>query len=175
MKQYADISILYQLAKELSLNYLLGKNHKPITALLIVHLLCKCSVLKMGKWIEQSTVKEIISLDQLTKEKLYRSLDYLEECDFELLEQSIYEYWQKLCPKDNESFVLDATDTYYNGKHDESTPHKGNEGRVSKLRQIVLAVSFENCCPIFHKVYNGSISNIKVLEDMMRIMAQRCI
>jgi hypothetical protein len=56
VKQYADISILYQLAKELNLNYLLGKHHKPIIALLIAHLLCKSSILKMGKWIEQSTV-----------------------------------------------------------------------------------------------------------------------
>lgn len=175
VKQYADISILYQLTKELNLNYLLGKHHKPIIALLIAHLLCKSSVLKMGKWIEQSAVKEIIGLDELTTEKLYRSLDYLEECDFELIEQSIDEYWQNLCPKDNESFVLDVTDTYYNGKHDESTPRKGKEGRVSKLIQIGLGVSFENGFPIFHKVYNGSISNIKVLEDMMRIMAQRGI
>ena len=174
-KQYADISILYQLAKELKLNYLLGKHHKPIMALLIAHLLCKSSVLKMGKWIEQSTVKEIIGLDELTTEQLYRSLDYLEQCNFEFIEQSIYEYWQKLCPKDNESFVLDVTDTYYNGKHDDTAPRKGKEGRVAKLIQIGLGVSFVNGFPIFHKVYNGSISNIKVLEDMMRIMAQRGI
>ena len=175
VKQYADVSILYQLAKELKLNYLLGKHHKPIIALLIAHLLCKSSILKMGNWIEQSMVKEIIGLDELTTEQLYRSLDYLDECNFEHIEQSIYENWQRLCPKDNESFVLDVTDTYYNGKHDESTPRKGKEGRVSKLIQIGLGVSFENGFPIFHKVYNGNISNIRVLEDMMRIMAQRGI
>ena len=174
-KQYADISILYQLAKELNFNYLLGKHHKPIIALLIAHLLCKSSVLKMGKWIENSTIKEVIGLEELTTEKLYRSLDHLEDCDFEIVEQSIYEYWQKLCPRDSESFVLDVTDTYYNGKHDESAPRKGKEGKVSKLIQIGLGVSFENGFPIFHKVYNGSISNIKVLEDMMRIMAKRGI
>lgn len=174
-KQYADISILYQLARELKFNYLLGKHHKPIIALLIAHLLCKTSVLKMGKWIEYSTIKEVLGLEELTTEKLYRSLDHLEDCDFEIVEHSIYEYWQKLCPKDNESFVLDVTDTYYNGKHDDSAPRKGKEGKVSKLIQIGLGVSFENGFPIFHKVYNGSISNIKVLEDMMRIMAQRGI
>lgn len=175
VKQYADISILYQLGKELNLNYLLGKHHKPIIALLIAHLLCKSSVLKMGQWIEQSTVSEILGLEGLTTEKLYKSLDYLDECEFELIEQSIYEYWLKLCPKDNESFVLDVTDTYYNGKHDETSPRKGKEGKVSKLIQIGLGVSFENGFPVFHKVYNGNISNIKVLEDMMRIMAQRGI
>ena len=175
VQHYADISILYQLCKELNLNYLLGKHHKPIIALLIAHLLCKSSVLKIGRWIDQTAIKEIIGLGELTTEMLYRSLDHLEQCNFEIIEQRIYEYWQKLAPKDNDSFVLDVTDTYYNGKHDRSTPRRGKEGRVSKLIQIGLGVSFENGFPIFHKTYNGSISDIKVLEDMMRVMAQRGI
>ena len=45
VQQYADVSILYQLAVELKLNYLLGKYHKPIIALLIAHLICKGSIL----------------------------------------------------------------------------------------------------------------------------------
>lgn len=175
VQQYADISILYQLSKELKLNYLLGKHHKPIIALLIAHLLCKSSVLKMGKWIEGTTIKEVIGLDALTTEMLYESLDHLEECDFESIEQNIFDYWKKVAPSDNESFVLDVTDTYYNGKHDSSCQRKGKDGKVSKLIQIGLGVSFENGFPIFHKTYNGSISNIKVLEDIMRIMAQRGI
>lgn len=175
VQQYAEISILYQLSKELKLNYLLGKHHKPIIALLIAHLLCKSSVLRMGKWIEGTTIKEVIGLDALTTKMLYESLDHLEECNFESIEQNIFEYWKMIAPADNESFVLDVTDTYYNGKHDSSCQRKGKDGKVSKLIQIGLGVSFENGFPIFHKTYNGSISNIKVLEDMMRIMAQRGI
>src|SRR5690606_41665689 len=52
---------------------------------------------------------------------------------------------------------------------------KGKDGKVSKLIQIGLGVSFENGFPIFHKSYTGNISNIKILEDLMRTMAQRGI
>jgi transposase len=99
----------------------------------------------------------------------------LEECNFDIIEQQIFEYWVKISPEDNRSSVLDVTDTYYNGRHDKSSVRKGNDGKVSKLIQIGLGVSFENGFPIFHKTYNGNISNIKVLEDLMRVMAQRGI
>lgn len=173
VKQYADLSILYQLAVELRLNYLLGKHNKPIIALLIAHLICKGSVLRVAKWIENSAIKETIGLEVLTTEILYTALDYLEECNFEKIEQSIFENWNKLAPHDNESFVLDVTDTYYNGKQDTSSIRKGKDGKVSKLIQIGLGVSFENGFPIFHKSYAGNISNIKILEDLMRVMAQK--
>ena len=68
LKQYADITILYQLALELKLNYLLGRYHKPIIALLIAHLICKGSILRISRWIENSTIKEVIGLDELTTE-----------------------------------------------------------------------------------------------------------
>jgi transposase len=175
VQQYADVAILYQLAVELKLNYLLGKHHRSIIALLIAHLICKSGIFRVSKWIERSTIREVVGLEDLTTDMLYNALDHLDECSFDLIEQSIFEYWLKISPSDKKSFVLDVTDTYYNGSHDKSMIRKGKEGKVSKLIQIGLGVSFENGFPIFHKSYNGNISNIKVLEDLLRVMAQRGI
>ena len=175
VQHYADISVLRQLAVELRLNYLLGKHHKAIIALLIAHLICKGSVLRISKWIENSTLREELGLNELTTDMLYKAFDYLNECDFDKVEQGIFEYLVNLAPDDNKSFVLDVTDTYYNGKGDPTSTRKGKDGKVSKLVQIGLGVSFENGFPIFHKSYDGSISNIKILEDLMRVMAQRGI
>ncbi len=69
--------------------------------------------------------------------------------------------------------MLDVTDTYYNGKNDNTSLRKGKDGKVSKLIQIGLAVSFENGFPILHKTFNGNISNIKILEDVMETIAKR--
>lgn len=142
VKQYADVAVLHQLTLELGLNYLLGKNHKPIIALLIAHLLCKGSVTKAASWIEHSTIKEVLGIEKLTTENLYTALDFLEDCNFEIIENAIFDYLKKLDQKDNESFVLDVTDTYHNGKHDNSSLRKGKDGKVSKLVQIGLGVSF---------------------------------
>jgi len=175
VQKYADVSVLYQLAVELKLNYLLGKHHKPIIALLIAHLICRSGILKLSKWVEHSTIKEVVGLADISTDMLYNALDHLEECNFDIIEQQIFEYWVKISPEDNRSFVLNVTDTYYNGRYDKSSARKGKDGKVSKLIQIGLGVSFENGFPIFHKAYNGNISNIKVLEDLMRVMAQRGI
>lgn len=173
VKRYADVAVLHQVSLDLKLNYLLGKHHKSIIALLIAHLLCKGSVLRVSKWIEQSTIKETLGIPELSTEMLYRSLDYLEDCDFGDIEYALQEHWEKLAPQDNESFVLDVTDTYYNGKNDETLPRKGKDGKISKLIQIGLAVSFENGFPILHQKFSGNISNIKILENMMYKLANR--
>lgn len=173
VKHHMDVSVLHQLSLELKLNYLLGRHHKPIIALIIAHLICKGSILKIGRWINRSTITETLGIEELTTEMLYNALDYLDELDFNKVEQSIFDHWLKIAPNDNESFVLDVTDTYYNGKHDRSALRKGKDGKVSKLVQIGLGVSFENGFPILHKSYNGNISNIKILEDLILVMAQR--
>jgi transposase len=173
VKHYADISVIHQLCTQLGLNYLLGKHHKSIIALLIAHLVCKGSILKISEWIEHSTIKEIVGLDEISTEMLYNSLDYLDACDFDKIEQALYEYWNKIAPKDNKAYVLDVTDTYYNGKGDKSSLRKGKDGKVSKLIQIGLAVSFDNGFPILHKSFGGNISNIKILEAVMHTIAKR--
>jgi len=175
VRHHTDVRVLYQLSLELKLNNLLGEHHKAIIALIIAHLICKGSILKIGKWINHSTLTETLRIPELTTEMLYNALDYLDEVDFNKVEQNIFDYWLKIAPEDNDSFVLDVTDTYYNGKHDGSALRKGKDGKVSKLIQIGLGVSFQNGFPIFHKSYNGNISNIKILEDLTIVMAQRGI
>jgi transposase len=173
VKHYGDVSVIYQLCKQLNLNYLLGKHHKSILALLIAHLVCKGSILRISEWIDQSTIKETVGLDEISIEMLYNSLDYLEDCDFDKIEQALFEQWNKIAPSDNKAYVLDVTDTYYNGKDDATLVRKGKDGKVSKLIQIGLAVSFDNGFPILHKSFNGNMSNIKILEDIMQTIAKR--
>jgi transposase len=175
VKHYADVSVIHQLCLQLNLNYLLGKHHKAIIALLIAHLICKGSILRISEWINQSSIKELLGIEELSIEMLYNSLDYLDACDFEKIEQALFEHWIKIAPSDNSAYVLDVTDTYYNGKSDTSALRKGKDGKVSKLIQIGLAVSFENGFPILHKCYSGTISNIKILEDLMQTIANRGI
>jgi transposase len=143
--------------------------------LLIAQTLCKGSILRISKWIERSTVRETLSLPDLSIEKLYHALDYLEECDFNAVEQALFNYWCNLDPADNKAFVLDVTDTYYNGKNDSSLCRRGKDGKVSKLLQIGLVVSLDNGFPISHQTFGGNISNIKILENMMQQMADRGI
>ena len=175
VKQYADVSVLYQLACSLRLDSHLGKHHRSILALLIAQILCKGSILRVSKWLERSTIRVTLGLPELSIKGLYHALDYLEQCDFNAIEQALCDYWSTIAPQDNKVCVLDVTDTYYNGKHDKSLPRRGKDGKVSKLVQIGLAVSFENGFPILHQTFGGNISNIKILENLMQQIALRGI
>lgn len=175
VKYHADISVLFQLCVRLNLNFLLGKNYRVIIALLIAHLVCKGSILKISKWIEHSNILQVVGLKELTLEMLYNALDDLNDCNFDKVEHALFDHWKKIAPKDNQAYVLDVTDTYHNGKYNDSSLRKGKDGKISKLIQIGLAVSFENGFPILHKTFNGNISNIKILEDVMNVIAKRGI
>jgi transposase len=173
VKNFGNVSVFVQLCKQLNLHVLLGDHYKSIITLLIGHLLCKGSIKKILSWIDKSTIKEELEIDEISTEMLYNSFDYLEKCKFNKIEQSIYEHWNKIAPKDNSAYVLDVTDTYHNGKNNKSSLRRGKDGKISKLVQIGLAVSFENGFPILHKTYGGNISNIKILEDLLVVVADR--
>lgn len=171
VKRYADIRVLLQLAKELKLNYLLGEHYKSIISVVVAHLLCKGSILKMASWIDQTSLSEELGEKSLSTKQLYESLDYLNEVSFSKLESSLTDHWSKIVPNDSTSFVLDVTDTYYSGRQTDDKARKGKDGKVSKLLQIGLVVSFQNGFPILHKTYGGNISNIKIFTDLLANMA----
>ena len=146
--------MFHQLALELNI---IICQERIIIALSIGLLISKGSVTKITSWVENSTIKEVLGIEQLPTENLFSAFDYLEECTFEVIENIIFWYWKKLASIDNESLRLDFTDTYQNGKYNNSSLRKGKEGKVLKIEQILLGVSFENGFPIFHKLYDGNI------------------
>jgi hypothetical protein len=171
VKRYADVKALLHLCYELKLNYLLGKHHKPVIAMVIAHLLCKGSVVKIAEWIQHTMLYEELDMEQLTTNKFYEAFDYLNELSFLKVEAAIASYWQSIAPQDSTAFVLDVTDTYYSGSRSDAAPRRGKEGCVSKLLQIGLVVSFTNGFPILHRTYASNISNIKTLSDLLEQMA----
>jgi transposase len=167
VKRFADIKVLIQLAYELKWNYLLGKHHKSILAIVIAHLLCKGSILKMSSWVQHTLLFEQLDSEALSITQLYEALDYLNELPFEKVEAALAKHWATLAPVDTACFVLDVTDTYFAGSSAELKSRRGKDGKVSKLIQVGLVVSFENGFPILHKCYEGNISNIKIFGDLL--------
>jgi transposase len=167
VQRYGDIKVLIQLAHELKLNTLLGGHYPSILAIVIAHLLCKGSVLKMSCWVEHTLLFEQLGSEALSTTKLYEALDYLNNLPFERVEATLAGYWALLAPTDTNCFVLDVTDTYFSGSHTESKPRKGKDGKISKLLQIGLVVSFENGFPILHKTYAGTISPVRIFSDLL--------
>lgn len=171
VKRYADVRVLVQLARELKLDTLLGKHHNAIIVMVVAHLLCRKSVSGISDWASHTSIYEELGSEPLSIHQFYEAFDHLNELDFAGVEAAIAAYWKQIAPHDSSAFVLDVTDTYYSGSKTDSSARRGKDGKVSKLLQIGLIVSFTNGFPVLHRTYEGNISNIKTCTDLLGPMA----
>lgn len=166
VKQYLDIVVIDQIAKELELHKLLGEHSAYILILIYSHLLTRSSINKLPDWLKQTEMQEILNLKNISSKKIYEALDYMNILDMNKIEKAISLKWEKYEDIKN-MLVLDITDTYFNGSHADWKSRRGKDGKYSKLMQIALAVSFNEGFPLFHNIYEGNINNIKIFQDML--------
>lgn len=171
VKRYLDIEILHRLACELGLPKILGAHHKPLLAMVYAHLLHKKGINKLPEWFEHTTIYDVLQCKPFTTKELYGSLTRLDGIDFETIERQTISFWRSLAPGDDNTVVLDVTDTYFAGSTAESKPRRGKDGNISKLLQIGLVVSFVHGFPLLHKTYEGNVHNAKVFQDMLKEIA----
>jgi transposase len=171
VKRYLDIEILHRLACELGLPEMLGKYHKPLLAMVYAHLLQKKGIYKLPEWFEHTTIYDVLQCKPFTTKELYESLTQLDGIEFEKIERQTISFWRSLAPGDNNTVVLDVTDTYFAGSTAESKPRRGKDGNISRLLQIGLVVSFVHGFPLLHKTYEGNIHNVKVFQDLLKEIA----
>jgi hypothetical protein len=73
--------------------------------------------------------------------------NFLNELSFGKVEASIADHWKCNCTPGLFIIRMDVTDTCYSGSKTES-----KNGKVSKLLQIGLIVSYENSLPLLHRI-----------------------
>lgn len=167
VKRHLDISVVHQLATEIGLPKLLGKGTEPLLAMIYAHLLQKSSIAKLPEWLEHTTMSEQLGYASVSTKDLYEALEKLQDMDFEAIEGKLIEFWRKLAPDDDNTVVLDVTDTYFAGSTSESKPRRGKDGQVSRLVQVGLIVSFKHGFPLLHRTFEGNVHNVKVFEQML--------
>jgi transposase len=166
VKQYLDIVVIDKIARELKLHELLGKYSRQILILVYSHLIERISINKLPDWLEQTDMLAILEIDGISSKELYEALDHMNRIDIRVIEREINKEWKNY--EDIEKLlVLDITDTYFNGSTVDWKSRRGKDGKYDKLIQVALAVSFKNGFPLFHKMYEGNINNVKIFQDML--------
>ncbi len=114
VKQYLDYKTLHDLAGQLEMTKLFGDASKYILLLVYTQIIARKSLYKLPEHIENTVLKELLSIDKLVDKHLYEALDKLEEMDFSVIEQRLF---KKLSAEKQEktALVLDITDTYFSG------------------------------------------------------------
>ncbi|MEW6681067.1 MAG: transposase [bacterium] len=171
VKRYADGVVVDKIAKELKLLDCLGEYSKEILLLVYSHLIeSNLSINRIEEWIETTYLDSLLGIEKISTKRLYEGLTYLSSIDFSVMEDKIYEVLKaKQNKTEKESVILDVTDTYFNDGNDifSEKSRRGKDGKYKKLIQISLAINKTQGFPILHKIYEGNVSNIHILKDMI--------
>lgn len=168
VKECLTFYAIHSVSKELGLSDLLGEKSKYILLLIYSHLVEKLSITKIKKWLEKTELPSLLGIEDLGINTLYNSLDFLEERDWNKINNHVVNHWFLKCKESKDkAIIIDVTDTYFNGSAANWKKRKGKDGKYDKLIQIGLAVSGDNGFPLKHNFYEGNISNTKIMSDFI--------
>lgn len=165
-KEYLNYKVVLDIAKQLELDVILGDNYQLILFIIISQLICHKSMYKLPEYHQNTYLKELLNIKEINSKTLYETLSELEEKDFEIIETRLYNKYLEYYKKDD-IMLIDVTDTYFNGSASDWKSRRGKDGKYSKLIQIGLATTKQDGFPIFQRIYEGNISNIKIFQDML--------
>ncbi len=169
VKRSLDVLCINSIAKELGIASI---NNKHFLALIYSQLLEKRSINKLEDWLRFTEIPNVLGIGNVSTKELYESLTDIHEEEFERIDAEMHDILTKYDDSIDVA-VIDVTDTYFEGDPEEVQRRKGKDGKVKKLLQIGLAVSFKKGFPLFHKKYQGNLSNIQIYKDMTLELKER--
>ncbi len=171
VKLHGPLLVLDYLAKKIGLAEILGEYGNEILSLVYAHCLDYKSVNQMSRWFERTDLNMLLNLDNLTEDRLLKSLDSIGEDRRERIQVEIFEKVKKIYKLNNDGVIYDVTNTYLCGKQCSlgklGKDKDGVKGRP--LIQIGLGVTKSEGVPIFHKTFNGNISDSRTLHDLITL------
>jgi len=174
IKLHGPLLVLNYFAKEIGLSEILGEYGKEILSLVFAHCIDYKSINQMSKWFERTDLNLMLNLEDLTEDRLLKALDSLAEMNQEKLQKDIFKRVKEAYNIDTKGIIYDVTNTYLYGKKCPfgklGKDKEGVKGRP--LIQIGLGVTRKEGVPIFHKTFNGNISDSRTLHDLITSFRQ---
>lgn len=169
VRRSLDVLCIDSIAKELGITSIKSKH---FLALVYSQLLEKRSISKLEDWFRFTEIPSVLGIEDVSTKELYESLTEIDDKEFERIDSNMHDIFTKYDDSIDVA-VIDVTDTYFEGDSEEIQRRKGKDGKVKKLLQIGLAVSFKKGFPLFHKRYQGNLSNIQIYKDMTLELKER--
>jgi transposase len=169
VKQYGPLLVLKELADEINLSRNLGEYGDELLSLAFAHCIDYKSINEMSRWFERTDLNTMLNLDGLTERRLLDALDSIEKQGPEDLQLKIFEDVKSVYGIDPKCVIYDVTNTYFYGtKCPLGKAGKDKEGVKGRpLVQIGLGVTQKEGIPMFHKTFDGNISDSRTLHDLI--------
>jgi len=171
-KRFGAIWVLNQVAERLGLPQVLGSSRKGKLALwqIMARIIGQGSRLSALRLSESHAVEEVLGLEDLNKDEIYRCLDWLAE-NQESLEKML---WQQrnggtAAPQ---LFLYDVTSSYLEGEENELAAYGYNrDGKKSKKQIVIGLLTDASGKPVAVRVFEGNTVDTKTVAEQIRILA----
>jgi transposase len=184
-KNHAEIMAFYNITKDLNVTEIInnhiykgsGVNVGEIITTVAINRCCDpCSKNGIREWFEQTTLDQYMNIaeGQVTVQNICTSLDYLIKDDdpstILAIQKDLFEQIQNNYGISHKSVYYDITSTYFEGSHGSIAKLGYNRDgkRDKKQVNIGLLVTKEHCFPITHLVFEGNVTDIKTVRDMLK-------
>jgi transposase len=167
VKLYGPLIALNHIAEELDLHNLLGDFSSEILSLVFAHCIDYKSINEMSRWFERTDLNFILGLENVTEDRLLKSLDSLEQLDRDDLQRQIFAIAKKKFNLKTKGLVYDVTNTYFYGKKCLLAKQGKIKERIKvrPLIQIGLGVTKDHGVPVFHQIHNGNVHDSRIFQD----------
>jgi len=168
VKIWAPLIVLDRLAKQVNLHELLGDYGDYLLSMVYAHCLEPKSLNRMEDWFLRTDLHNILSINDVSEEKLYNALDSIDERNISTIQKKIFRKVIEVFNLQPRGYFFDVTNVYFYGTEC-SIAKKGHnkEGSHHPQVQIGLAVTKEEGIPIFHKTFEGNIFDARTLQDFL--------
>lgn len=168
VKIWAPLIVLDTLAKQINLSELLGNYGDYLLSMVYAHCLDPKSVNKMEDWFVRTDLHNILKISDVSEEKLYNSLDSIDERNFSVIQKKIFRSVLDVYNLQPRGYFFDVTNVYFYGMECLIAKRGHNKGgSYNPQVQIGLAVTKEEGIPIFHKTFQGNIFDARTLQDFL--------
>jgi transposase len=170
IKIHGPLIVLNYFCEKIGLSEILGEYGDELLSLVFAHCIDYKSVNQMSRWFKRTDLNMILNLEKLTEDRIFKALDSIqEENNIEQIETEIFDKIKAIYAIDTTGIIYDVTNTYLYGKQcpfgQFGKDKEGVKGRP--LIQIGLGVTKEDGIPIFHKTFNGNISDSRTFHDLI--------
>lgn len=176
-KTIGGLYVFKKLAEELGIIEAIGKRNKKLSQILLLiigRILTQGSRLHLLTWGKTQELEKTIgiTLEAITEEDLYQTLDYL-AVNQEKIEKRLFEIRCAKKGKTPRIYLYDVTSSYLEGDQNELAAYGYNRDKKQGKKQIVIGLlTDEQGCPIAVRGFTGNTQDPKTVQGQIHKLAQ---
>lgn len=168
VKIYGPLLILNEVARRFNLSKLLGLYGEELLSLAYAHCVEPNSLKKIVEWYQRTDINYLLNLEGVTYQTLLNALDSVKGLNAQIVQQTIFRSVRDELGLEPEGLFYDLTNIYFYGICCPLAKKGHNKDGVSRPQiQIGLAVTKNEGLPVFHRVFEGNVSDSKTLPDIL--------